>query len=126
MEYKRYYTYKSIRESIYIIKLHADSRKDQPSNQKLRGHDQTDHWFLKRPRTRKGVTGMNGQSFHKRLKSQEKGGQPLGSNLALTARAVTFQPPQVTTHEHAKSQESGQQGRPLNEFPPSSVNHCCH
>ena len=70
----------------------ADSRKDYLSNQKLKSHNQTDHQLLKRLGTKKGVTGLNGQSFHKRLKSQEKGGQPWGSNMTLTARAVTFQP----------------------------------
>ena len=56
----------------------------------------------------KGVTGSNGQSFHKRLKPQEKGGQPLGSNLALTARTMTFYSPQVIARKHAKLQENGQ------------------
>ena len=74
----------------------------------------------------KGVTGSNGQSFPKRLKPQEKGGQPLGSKLALTKKAAIFQSPQATSCEHARSQANGQQGRSLNESPPSDVNHCCH
>ena len=55
------------------------------------------------------MTGLIGQSFHKRLKLQEKEGQPLVSNLALTVRAVIFQSPRVPAREHAKSQANVQQ-----------------
>ena len=55
MKYKRYYA-----TNRYEMPAQADSCKDQPSNQKLGSHDQTDHQLLKQPGTMKGVTDVNG------------------------------------------------------------------
>ena len=87
-------------------------------------HDSKNDWLPQKLGSHNKTNWLKWLVVFQRLKSQVKRDQPLGLELALTARAVTFQFPQVTASEHTELRANNQHGKSSNESLPLGINHC--